>query len=293
MRGLSMALRFGFHKKFIMLHDMIPLVADVPDETKIYGHRDHWHSRLVQGINTNDYYFADSDYTKCDVLKYVKTVDPAKIRVTYLACSEKFVPCREPADLIYKKYGIPAGMRYVFSLCTIDPRKNLIRATKVFVEFIRKHNIKDLVLVLGGSSFAYFKEQFDREVAECGELASRIIQTGFVDEADLPAFYSHAEWFVYTSQYEGFGLPPLEAMACGCPVVASNATSLPEVVGDAGLMVDWQSDEQHLKAYETYYFDPETRAQMARRGLERAKTFSWKRCADEMIETFIGVTKQS
>ena len=98
--------------------------------------------------------------------------------------------------------------------------------------------------------------------------------------------YSGAEWFTYTSQYEGFGLPPLEAMSCGCPVITSNNSSLPEVVGDAGIMIDWDSDEQHIEAYEKYYFNRELRAEFAQKGLERAKQFSWEKCVDVMVTIF-------
>ncbi len=277
-------------QKFVLLHDVIPLVEGVPDESKLRLDESHWHARLVKGINPMDYYFTNSSYTKRDFLHFVKTIDPAKIRVTYLACANHFKPSRGNLESLFQKYHLPPGKRYVFSLCSIDPRKNLIRASRVFVEFIKKHQIDDLILVLGGSPFSFFKEEFDREVKGYGTWASSVIQVGYIDEADLPSFYSHAEWFVYTSQYEGFGLPPLEAMACGCPVITSNATSLPEVVGNAGLMVDWMSDEEHLKVYETYYFNQKIRSEMARKGMERAKCFSWKRCADEMIETFISVS---
>ena len=84
--------------------------------------------------------------------------------------------------------------------------------------------------------------------------------------------------------YEGFGLPPLEAMSCGCPVITSNNSSLPEVVGDAGIMIDWDSDEQHIKAYENYYFNKELREQNRQKGLERAKQFSWSKCANEILD---------
>ena len=93
---------------------------------------------------------------------------------------------------------------------------------------------------------------------------------------DLAPLYSGAEWFVYTSQYEGFGLPPLEAMACGCPVITSNNSSLPEVVGDAGVMIDWDSDEQHIKAYEKYYFDKKFRDEMAEKGVKEVNSFRGK-----------------
>ncbi|MFQ6726808.1 MAG: glycosyltransferase, partial [Alphaproteobacteria bacterium] len=84
-------------------------------------------------------------------------------------------------------------------------------------------------------------------------------------------------------QYEGFGMPPLEAMKCGCPVITSNNSSLPEVVGDAGIMIDWDSDEQHITAYEKYYFDKKYRDSMAKKGLERSKQFSWDKTVDIII----------
>ena len=112
---------------------------------------------------------------------------------------------------------------------------------------------------------------------------------GYVDDDDLPILYSNAEWFVFTTQYEGFGLPPLEAMQCGCPVITSNNSSLPEVIGDAGIMIDWDSDEQHVEAYEKYYFKEELRKENSRKGLERAKLFSWKKTVDEMVEVMKNV----
>ena len=102
----------------------------------------------------------------------------------------------------------------------------------------------------------------------------------------MAALYSGAEWFVYTSQYEGFGLPPLEAMQCGTPVITSNNSSLPEVVGDAGIMVDYDSLEQHIKAYGDYYFNEDLRKQNAAKGIERAKQFSWEKAADIILQEF-------
>ena len=113
---------------------------------------------------------------------------------------------------------------------------------------------------------------------------SLIIKAGYIDDEDLSILYSNAEWFVYTSQYEGFGLPPLEAMQCGCPVITSNNSSLPEVVGDAGLMIDWDSDEQHIEAYEKYYFNKVLRQENSLKGIERAKLFSWEKTVDLMVE---------
>ena len=127
----------------------------------------------------------------------------------------------------------------------------------------------------------------DSEIAGLGDYSDKIIKAGYIDDEDLAPLYSGAEWFVYTSQYEGFGLPPLEALACGCPVITSNNSSLPEVVGDAGIMIDWDSDEQHIKAYEDYYFHPELREQNRQKGLIRAKQFSWEKTVDLMLKEIL------
>ena len=166
----------------------------------------------------------------------------------------------------------------------MEPRKNLIRAVKTFLIFLKKNHIEDIVWVMGGSAWNSFTEAFRKEGLAWN--SDVIIRAGYVDDEDLPALYSNAEWFVYTSQYEGFGLPPLEAMQCGCPVITSNNSSLPEVVGDAGLLIDWDSDEQHIEAYEKYYFDDEIRKEKSLKGLERASLFSWKKTAENIVNVF-------
>lgn len=121
------------------------------------------------------------------------------------------------------------------------------------------------------------------QVTKADALNDKIIRAGYIKDEDLAALYSGAQWFVFTSQYEGFGLPPLEAMQCGCPVIVSKSSSLPEVVGNAGVLIDWDSDEQHVEAYENYYFNEDLRRVNALKGLERAKQFSWQKTASLMI----------
>lgn len=141
-----------------------------------------------------------------------------------------------------------------------------------------------MVFVLGGGHWNYFIEKLEQEIKNLSDCRDKIIKIGYVDDEDLPALYSGAEWFTYTSMYEGFGLPPLEAMSCGCSVITSNNSSLPEVVGNAAIMIDWDSDEQHIQAYEKYYFDNGLRMLNRTKGLERAKQFSWEKCTNEILE---------
>ena len=269
-------------KRFLVLHDTIPLIF--PKMTEDFEKRKGWFFEVADGINDKDSYFAVSEHSKNDFLKLFPQLKSNQITVTHLAASDNFYHETDKNKIgeARRKYNIPDDKKYVFSLCTLEPRKNLIRAVKTFVQFVRKNNINDLVFVLGGSAWKAFLPLLEAELGEIPQ--GLVIKAGYIDDKDLAALYSGAEWFVYTSQYEGFGLPPLEAMQCGCPVITSNNSSLPEVVGNAAIMIDWDSDEQHIKAYEKYYFDDELRKNNAKAGLERAKSFSWDKCTDIMIK---------
>jgi glycosyltransferase involved in cell wall biosynthesis len=117
-------------------------------------------------------------------------------------------------------------------------------------------------------------------------LEGRVVFPGYVDDADLPALYSAAAVFVYPSLYEGFGLPPLEAMACGTPVISSNAASLPEVVGDAALLVDPTDTTALAQALHAVLSQPSLHADLRKRGLSQAARFSWQRCAAETLGAY-------
>ncbi len=265
--------------KYSILYDVIPIIFNQNYKNSC------WFKNLYDSINSAENYFVISDSAKNDFLKYYPQIDKNKIHTTLLACDERFKPqVEERIKAAKKKYNLPEDKKYVFSLCTLEPRKNLIRAVKTFIEFIKKNNIDDMVYVLGGGQWDNFIGKLENEIENLGEYKDKIIKAGYVDDEDLAPLYSGAEWFVYTSQYEGFGLPPLEAMNCACPVITSNNSSLPEVVGDAAISIDFDSDAQHIEAYEKYYYHPEIREEYRKKGLERAKLFSWEKCVDTMVE---------
>jgi glycosyltransferase involved in cell wall biosynthesis len=147
--------------------------------------------------------------------------------------------------------------------------------------------IKDRVphaLILAGS-YGWKSAALARKVEDLG-LGGRAKFVGFVADALLPALYAAADLFVYPTLYEGFGLPPLEAMACGCPVIASNAASLPEVTGDAAVAVDPYDVSSMAQAMRSVLEDAVLRARLRLRGLRRAKQFTWQRCAQETAEVY-------
>lgn len=275
-------------KCYTLLHDCIPLLFPQYFATDMST---YWHTKLTEQLNGNDYYFTNSENTRNDFIKHFPKINPNKVTTTLLACSENFKPQKERTVSSLQKYNLPTDKKYIFSLCTLEPRKNLILAATSFIKFIQKNNIDDIVYILGGGQWDGFVEKMEKEIPDFDKYKHTILRAGYVDDEDLAPLYSGAEWFVYTSEYEGFGLPPLEAMSCGCPVITSNNSSLPEVVGHAGIMIDYDSEEQHIKAYEDYYFNKELRDSNAKLGLAHAKTFSWKKCADKMFETMLSNLK--
>lgn len=252
--------------KFRMLHDIIPILEKgMPKNTK------DWHYKVYNTINDKDFYFANSECTRADVLKYFPFIKPENIKTTLLGVNQSFKPCKTNSD-----------KKYVFSLCTLGKRKNVIFAIRNFIRFIEKNKIDDLVLVLGGSNWKTFEAELEKTIKQYDK--TKIILTGYVKDEDLPSLYSNAMMFVYPSLYEGFGLPVLEAMKCGCPVITSNISSLPEVIGQAGITINPNDDEEMVKAYEKFYYDNFFRELCIERGLIRAREFTWSRCVSEMLD---------
>lgn len=267
-------------KSYIVLHDVIPLLLEEYKEQSQKG----WFKKLIDSFGNQDTYFAVSKSTKKDFLSQFPILKSENLHIISLAASDNYKVEKNEAKLnsVKEKYGIPKEKKYIFSLCTLEPRKNQLRAISCFLQFVRKHHLDDIVVVLGGGAGTILAQTIKKDIEAAGEGA--VLPIGYVDDEDLPVLYSYAEWFVFTSQYEGFGLPPLEAMQCGCPVITSNNSSLPEVVGDAGIMIDWDSDEQHVEAYEKYYFDENKRRENRLKGLERAKLFSWMTTTNGIVD---------
>lgn len=277
---------------FTMLHDITPLV--VPEYNQIITAKNSWFKKLFKSLNPNDYYFANSEYTKQDFINHCKNINPNHITTALLGASENFCPIitKEKWIRIKEKYNIPKDKKFVFSLCTIEPRKNLIFAIKNFIKFIKKNNIEDLIFVLGGGHWQSFSDKFNKEIETIGDYKSKIIFTDYIADEDLATLYNASEIFVYTSLYEGFGIPILEAMQCGCACITSNVTSIPEVIGDAGIQINPKSDEEMIDAYKKMYYDADFKNQCKQKALERAKQFSWQKCGNIITERIIEVVRK-
>lgn len=226
---------------------------------------------------------AISENTRRDIIRFYG-VDPERVIVTPLAASPDFRPqSAEEIMRVRSAYDLPGD--YILAVGNKQPRKNLRRLIRAFAALAPRY--PDLTLAIAGQS-GWQGSQVEAEVVRCG-LVRRVWFTGYVPDADLPALYGGATVFCYPSLYEGFGLPPLEAMGCGVATVTSNTSSLPEVVGDAALTVDPTSGRELAVALDTLLGDPLKRAEYAKRGLERAAQFSWDRTARLTLDAYEAV----
>jgi glycosyltransferase involved in cell wall biosynthesis len=221
-------------------------------------------------------------------------VEPERITVAPLAASPDIFARETDArhiQTVRSRYGIPAG-EYILTVNTLEPRKNLAHAIRSFVELVEASHAKDLSFVLVGNS-GWKDEEILAQLSQSRVARDRVVVTGFVPDADLAALYSGGLFFVYPSLYEGFGLPPLEAMQCGLPVIASNTSSLPEVVGNAGLLIDPRDPTELTQAMSRLLEDTSLRATLQQRALERARQFSWERTADTTIAAYRAAAEAS
>ncbi len=186
-----------------------------------------------------------------------------------------------------RQHGLPD--KFILFVGTLEPRKNLPTLLQAYAEFRRmvKSNYK---LVLGGGK-GWLQQPVFAAIEELG-LQGDVMLPGYIPEHELPLWYNAADVFVYPSLYEGFGLPPLEAMACRTPVIVSNASALPEVVADAGVQVDPYQPHQWASALAQLCEDADLRAELASRGMQRARQFSWTRMAQETIQVYRHVLSQ-
>jgi len=173
--------------------------------------------------------------------------------------------------------------KFVLFIGTLEPRKNLVMLLQAYAQFKRQANTGHKLVLAGGKGWLY--EPIFAAVEELG-LQTEVLFPGFVAEEELPLWYNTADVFVYPSLYEGFGLPPLEAMACGKPVAVADASSMPEVVGDAALCVDPHQPEAWTAALARMCRDASLRADLSARALERARQFSWTRMVQETVQVY-------
>ena len=225
-----------------------------------------------------------SEFAREDIIA-TYSLNPDKVSAVPLAAASHFGPVKDEKELqrVRQTYGIEDD--YILTVGSIQPRKNLHRLLSAYSLLRRTRPEVKLPKLLLVGKCAWLYDETLRAIKEL-EVSDLVVLTGYVPEADLPALYSGARCFVYPSYFEGFGLPPLEAMQCGTPVIVGNRTSLPEVVGDAALLVDPFSVESIAAAIENLIRDSDLCTTLRVKGLERARLFDWRETARQTLAVY-------
>jgi len=271
------------------LHAHLPSVITVHDLA--FLHYPHFltaksaafYGQIDRAVSAADAVIVPSESTQRDLVAMLG-VPRSKINVIYEAAAEMFVPLpiEETRAAVRKEYGLPES--YVLCVGTIEPRKNITGLLQAFNILRSRYGVDDTVLALaGGTGWLY--EEVTETVAKLG-LKDSVRFLGRVSDESLHKLYVGARCHVHPAYYEGFGLPPLEAMACGTPTIVSNVSSLPEVVQDAALLVDPTSHEEIAVALHRLLSDDALHAELRTKGLQRARCFSWQRAAMDTLEVY-------
>jgi glycosyltransferase involved in cell wall biosynthesis len=260
----------------MMAYDLIPLRFP-----QFYGRAKTHRALVCRNLERATAIIAISECTKRDFVELL-SADPSRIHVVYPAADARFTPSFDPAsrDAVLQRHGIqPPYLLYVGSL---GPHKNVDTLVRVFRQLKETRRLPHSLVLCGKAEWGPDVVGGARDMVASGDC----VILNFVPNADLPALYQGTDAFVFLSLYEGFGLPPLEAMACGVPVVSSNAGSLPEVVGNAGILVDPTDEPAIEAALVRVLSDPGLRQDLRARGLRQAARFSWAEAARQTLKVF-------
>jgi glycosyltransferase involved in cell wall biosynthesis len=251
------------------------------------GFRQYLEGAVSRAVRRARHILADSESTRRDLMELM-AVEPERVTVLYPGVEARFQPVQDAEALsqVRARYDLPE--RFVLSVGTLQPRKNFAGLVEAFGCLLAAKKdvpgMKDLQLVVVGGRGWMFEDVVS-QVQRLG-LAERVHFPGFVDDEDLPALYNLAAAFAFPSWYEGFGLPVLEAMACGVPVIAANNSSLPEVVGEAGLLIDASDTEALAAGLMRLLTDEDLRAKLVPAGRQQASPFNWGRAAQQLLAVY-------
>lgn len=263
----------------LTIHDLSPLrfpETHRPDWVKVFERR------LPTAVARARAILVDSDFVRSELLEYFPE-SLGKVTTTLLGVRNRFMPLAEfDCRSVIRSWGLEYG-RYILVVGTLEPRKNLITSLRAYASLPISLRSRFPLVVAGMNG--WLNESFESEMVALVNKG-QVRMLGFVPDGSLNALYSGARTLLYPSLYEGFGLPPLEAMACGIPVITSNRASLPEVVGDAGIQVEALDVDALRMALQEVLEDKELCERLGRLGVQRAATFTWRRTAVETLDVF-------
>lgn len=269
-------------KKFLTVVDVIPLT----NPGSVGGRGVALLSKQLNSVAPDQYIFAISETVRQELLE-IKDIAADHVFVTPLAASPELfhrVTDRSAIDKVLERHALPKTP-YFLVLSSFDPRKNFDHVIRCFTRFTERGKFPDMNLVIVGSNpeRTVFVEEARRRAPAA---AGRIHTPGYIPDEDLAAVYSGAEAFLFPSLSEGFGMPVLEAMSCGAPVISSDAPALPEIVTGAGVLLDPRDERAWVEGMERIAASPALRAEMAAAGLRRAAEFSWSRFIEATLEGY-------
>ncbi|HEY4304188.1 MAG TPA: glycosyltransferase family 1 protein [Gemmatimonadaceae bacterium] len=269
----------------ITIHDLMYLLPQrmLPRSPSMYQRAGRFYLRHVVPLVARraSYVTTVSECSKTDIVKWLG-YEADRIAVLREAPGDAFRPMNDAdADALLQRLGV--ARPFALALGAVDPRKNTRRIISAFTRMVRDGGVEGQLVISGLSPSA--AEQF-REYAQSLDIASRVVLLGFVAEAELLALYTRAWVLLYPSLYEGFGMPVLEAMACGTPVVGSVTGAIPEIAGNNALLVEPTDEAAIAAAARRLWVDPKLRQRLRDDGLARAASFSWPRVTSELLDVF-------
>ena len=272
-------------KKIVTIHDMVSYLYPKTQPMPFVMYSKFM---IKSAINSAHGIVVSSETAKEQIVDHFKA-PPELFHVIHGAPRDIFKPVgRAVKDFIKDKYALPD--QFILFVGSIEPRKNIRSLVKAYSELKRSNQISHKLVICGTKGWLNEYEKVLETIEETG-VRNDVIFTGYVPDEDLPGFYGLADLFVYPSLYEGFGLPPLEAMACGCPVIASNYSSIPEVVGEGGVLIDpFDIDELALAILKVSQ-DDGLKSRLKEAGIKRALQFSWERSARSTIEMYMNIAR--
>jgi glycosyltransferase involved in cell wall biosynthesis len=279
--GIPLFFKVG--KCVVTIHDVIPLVLPWAFPPR---HRWVLATTLPRLRKQAEMVIVPSAAAADDVVRYLH-VERERITIIPMGCDTRFQPVGEPAQAaaVQRRYHLP--QHYILFVGTLEPRKNVQTLLRAFAQVTAEMPRDDLRLVIAGGKGWGVEDYL--ATMDVLKLHDQVHFVGFVEDNHLPDLYRGALMFVYPSLYEGFGLPILEAMACGTPVITSDRTSLPEVAGDAALLIDPTRAEALAEAIVSILSDGELRQTLRARGLARARAFTWNTVAEQTVAVYRAV----
>ena len=266
-------------KRIVTIHDLTFLRYP---GTMVAGDAAYYGKYVPKSIEQADHVITISNSTKNGLVEKLG-VPEEKITVTHLAAGKEFKPIEDRAliDKVLEKYNLEP--EFMLTVCTLEPRKNLITLIKTLDILKKRGKLNQKLVVVGGSGWK--NEALFSEINRLN-LQEDIILPGYINQADLPYLYNACSVFLFPSFYEGFGIPPLEALSCSAPSICSNTSSIPEVVGDAAILIEPKNAELWAEKIANLLDNPSLQKELKQKGPLQAGKFSWEKTAKETLEVY-------